>query len=388
MYHKSELLDHPNHTFQCAIIGGGLAGLCLSIQLAERGISVVLFEKNQYPFHKVCGEYISMESWDFLQSMGVPLAELNLPAINQLGISSQNGFMLNHTLDLGGFGISRYTLDHTLSRIAKDKGVEILENCKVNSVDLSRNEVYTIQTSLGVFSASVLCGSYGKYTPSFIQKSENYHSPENEGKGNYIGVKYHIKTGLPENKIELHNFKDGYCGVSKVDQGLYCLCYLTTAKNLNDNGKDIKVMEENVLYRNPHLKRYFSEAQFVRPEPLVISNVRFKKKQTNVDGIFLLGDAAGSITPLCGNGMSMGMLASKLLADELIMLFADKQTREQCRNNYEKAWNDVFKHRITAGYYLQHLFGKAQLTDYTLKLLDKFPSVTSRLVALTHGQPF
>ena len=56
-------------TYDCGIIGGGLAGLCLAIQLADRGISVVLFEKNQYPFHKVCGEYISMESWDFLEGL-------------------------------------------------------------------------------------------------------------------------------------------------------------------------------------------------------------------------------------------------------------------------------------------------------------------------------
>lgn len=388
VYHKSELLDHPNHTFQCAIVGGGLAGLCLSIQLADQGISVVLFEKNQYPFHKVCGEYISMESRDFLQSLGVPLAELNLPVINQLSISSEKGFMLSHPLGLGGFGISRYTLDHSLARIAEAKGVVVIENCKVNSVDLDNHKVYSVQTSQGVFFAGVVCGSYGKYTPSFIQKNEDYHSGVNAERGNYIGVKYHIKTDLPVNKIELHNFKDGYCGVSAVDQDWYCLCYLTTAKNLSKNGKDIKSMEENVLCRNPHLKRYFSESQFVRAEPLVISNVQFKKKQTNVDGIFLLGDAAGSITPLCGNGMSMGMLASKLLASELLLLFANQQTREQCRNNYDKAWNESFKKRITAGYYLQHLFGKEQLTDYTLKLLDKFPSVTSWLVALTHGQPF
>jgi flavin-dependent dehydrogenase len=45
--------------YDVAIIGGGLAGLSLSIQLAKKNYSVVLFEKEKYPFHKVCGEYIS-----------------------------------------------------------------------------------------------------------------------------------------------------------------------------------------------------------------------------------------------------------------------------------------------------------------------------------------
>jgi len=49
------------HTYDVGITGGGLAGLALSIQLAKAAHKVVLFEKEQYPFHKVCGEYISRE---------------------------------------------------------------------------------------------------------------------------------------------------------------------------------------------------------------------------------------------------------------------------------------------------------------------------------------
>jgi len=121
-------------TYQCAIVGGGLAGLCLAIQLADKGISVILFEKNTYPFHKVCGEYISMESWNFLNELGLPLEELNLPRINELGISSESGFMLNTLLPLGGFGISRYSLDNYLCEIARKKNVNVIENCKVFDV--------------------------------------------------------------------------------------------------------------------------------------------------------------------------------------------------------------------------------------------------------------
>lgn len=59
--------------YDIAITGGGLAGLSLAILQAKAGNSVVLFEKNSYPFHRVCGEYISLESWDFLESLGLPL---------------------------------------------------------------------------------------------------------------------------------------------------------------------------------------------------------------------------------------------------------------------------------------------------------------------------
>src|SRR5437762_3669846 len=105
--------------YDVAIVGGGLAGLALSIQLSKKGYAVVLFEKEKYPFHKVCGEYISLESWDFIMGLGLNLEQLNLPIIKKLVVSSPNGKYIEEKLPLGGFGISRYTLDHELSKIAK-----------------------------------------------------------------------------------------------------------------------------------------------------------------------------------------------------------------------------------------------------------------------------
>jgi len=316
-------METQTNKYDCAVIGGGLAGLCLAIQLADRNISVILFEKNQYPFHKVCGEYISMESYDFLAELGLPMQSLQLPIITKLGISSEKGFMLEHNLELGGFGISRFSLDEHLFQIALKKGVVILQNCRVNEVQRIGLQDFIIKTSQGNFSSEIVAGSYGKYTPSFINLGKEVE--KNAGNINYIGVKYHIKANLSPDRVELHNFKDGYCGISKVDRDWHCLCYLTTAENLLQNGKDIKKMEENVLFKNPFLKNYFTKSQFVSPQPLVISNVKFSKKQTQTDGIFLLGDAAGSITPLCGNGMSMSMRASRLLAIAQHLVGGDHQ---------------------------------------------------------------
>jgi len=372
--------------FECAIIGGGLAGLCLAIQLADKGISVVVFEKSKYPFHKVCGEYISMESWPFLESLGLPLRDLALPKIDSLGISSDRGFMLNHHLGMGGFGISRYSLDHHLFEIASRKGVRVMQECRVTDVHGHAAEGFQLRTSAGDFHAGIVCGSYGKYTPQFIGIPES--SASHADNQNYIGVKYHIQTDFPSNRIELHNFSDGYCGISTVDRGWHCLCYLTTARNLMQNGKDVKQMEEAVLFQNPFLKSYFKNSRFINAQPLIISNVQFHQKQTDSNGIFLLGDAAGSITPLCGNGMSMGMRASKLLAQQLIPFFNGKQTHEQVTQSYRRAWNHAFGTRIKAGYHLQKLFGKSRTTDFALRLLDQSPWLTSKLVSLTHGQEF
>src|SRR5215203_4468811 len=125
--------------YDVAIIGGGLAGLALSIQLARKNYSVILFEKEKYPFHKVCGEYISMESWIFLENLGLPLSSLNLPKIDTLNLTAPNGKSFTTQLPLGGFGISRYTIDSLLSVIAKEIGVHLLEEAKVEDVSFKNN---------------------------------------------------------------------------------------------------------------------------------------------------------------------------------------------------------------------------------------------------------
>jgi flavin-dependent dehydrogenase len=370
--------------YACAIIGGGVAGLSLAIQLADKGIQTIVFEKNTYPFHKVCGEYISMESWNFLLSLGLPMNDMNLPLIKKLGISSEKGFMLNAPLTLGGFGISRYTLDQKLFILAKSKGVVILENCKVLNVTNENADTSTITTTFGMYNAQIVCGSFGKYTPSF---AKNVNAPSKKNI-NYIGVKYHIKTDFQKDKIELHNFQDGYCGISKIENDSFCLCYLATSDVLKQSGNEIKKLEENILYKNPFLKQIFIKSQFIFEQPCVISNITFHKKDTYANGIFLLGDAAGTITPLCGNGMSMGLRASFILSQLLVSFFNSHADKEYLIQAYQHAWNNQFNLRIQSGYYLQSLFGKKNTTHLVLKTLDKLPAVTQKIIKLTHGKPF
>jgi flavin-dependent dehydrogenase len=367
--------------YDCVIIGGGLAGLCLAIQMAKSGHSIILVEKNTYPFHKVCGEYVSMESYAFVQSLGVNLDKMNLPRINQLNVTAHNGYRISSSLAMGGFGISRYTLDNELAIIAKNSGVLVLESCNATNVKL-QNNAYLVVTSKGTINSKLVFGSYGKIDPSFIERNNV------KKKGEYIGVKYHIKIQFPDNLIELHNFKDGYCGISKVDNEAVCLCYLTTTKNLNANNNDIKELEKNVLMKNPHLKKYFTESEFIFEKPLAISQIGFSKKQTYKNDILLLGDSAGAIAPLCGNGMSIAMRSSKIISAYVSMYLQNKLAKNELIQLYNNDWNRNFSVRIKTGFYLQKLFGKRFSTIISLKILNRFPMLFNKLISLTHGKIF
>ncbi len=373
-------MSEVKHTCDCLIIGAGLAGLSLAIQLADQHVSVVVVEKKQFPFHKVCGEYISMESWDFIKSLGLDLDRLKPSIINQLTVTANNGYKLSTALPLGGFGISRYTLDNELKEIAEKKGVLILDKTSVTNVVYNTGYIITTTSPQHVkLFSTVVIGAYGKYTPKFISEKA---SSRNE----YIAVKYHIKMPFAADTIELHNFKNGYCGVSMVDQDTLCLCYLSRKDNLLASNNSIKQMEQNILFKNPFLKEYFAQAQFLYKEPLVISKIYFGKKTfTNSLGVLPLGDAAGTIAPLCGNGMSMALLSSSILKGLVIRFLKGEMDLTNMMKRYELEWNNNFKGRIATGEVLQNLMGNNMLTFSTLIMLKCLPHVLRKVISLTHG---
>jgi len=370
-----------------AIAGGGLAGLALSIQCANAGYRTILFEKERYPFHKVCGEYVSFESWNFLEELGVPLSQMNLPVIRRLLVTAPNGKELGQNLPLGGFGISRYKLDAILAEIARQKGVEVMEGIKVDDV-MFKNEMFNVQCSTFNGQCKVAVGSFGKRSNLDVKWKRKFILQRHNKLNNYIGVKYHIKTNWPEDLIALHNFEDGYCGISQVEENKYCLCYLTTAKNLERCANSIHRMEREILCRNPHLKRIFENADIVSQSPVTISQVSFEKKEQVYNHVLLAGDAAGMIAPLCGNGMSMALHGSKIAFAQIHLFLQNKIPRWQMEQDYANAWKKQFSGRLRTGRTVQRFFGSILLSDLLISLLKPFPSLTDKLISQTHGQPF
>ena len=374
-------------TYDLAIIGGGLAGLALSIQIANAGYKVVLFEKEKYPFHRVCGEYISLESWDFLQGLGIDLRSLNVSHIKRLWVSSVNGRSFEQELPLGGFGISRYKLDHELAKIAKQKGVVIFEQTRVNDIQFS-NDSFNMESAKGIFKATIAVGCYGKRSNLDVKWKRPFIVAKKNKLNNYIGIKYHIRYDFPPDLIALHNFRKGYCGISKIEDDQYCLCYLTTADNLQSSGNDIKKMEQRILSVNPHLKKIFNECEMIRDEPVIISQISFDKKELIKDHVLMIGDAAGMITPLCGNGMSMALHASKIAAEQIRKLLTGIISRELMEQNYADTWNENFESRLRTGRMIQRLFDNATLTTLMIRLGKTFPGLIRTLITKTHGRPF
>ncbi|AQG80393.1 NAD(P)/FAD-dependent oxidoreductase [Spirosoma montaniterrae] len=370
------------------ILGGGLAGLVSALELARAGHGVVLVERKTYPFHKVCGEYVSNEVRPYLESLGVDLAGFGAANINRIQISSPSGQLLESQLDLGGFGISRYKLDYELYKLCEAAGVRFMLGKAVEDVTTQtglqhkpdfRHHI-TLNTGETLESRLVI-GAFGKRSRldksldrAFIRAS----SP-------YVGVKYHVLMNFPDDVIALHNFRDGYCGMSAIEDGKYCVCYLTTRANLRQFG-NIPDMEQAVLHRNPHLKQVFDNATFLYDKPEVINEISFAPKRAVENHILMAGDSAGLITPLCGNGMAMAIHGAKLASQLSDRYLRGNLSRVELESRYQHAWSARFARRLWVGRTVQRLFGNERLTEAAVWAFGAFRPALRGLMRQTHGE--
>ena len=368
-------------TFDVIIVGGGLAGLTSAIHLSTRKKRVLLIEKNEYPKHKVCGEYISNEVLPYLNSLGINPINEGAKQITKVHISTTKSNLIKGELPLGGFGMSRYFLDNLLVKKAHLNGVQILKDT-VDSIHFKKDSFTITTKSSGVFQSKITIGAFGKRS-SLDQKMKRKFIQK---KSPYLAVKIHVKGVFPENLVALHNFKGGYCGVSKVEDNAINVCYITEYRSFKKH-KNITDFQEQVVFKNEHLRKIFKESTPVFEKPLTISQVSFQTKNPVEDHVIMCGDTAGMIHPLCGNGMGMAISSAQLASIRILQfLNGEIKTREGLEKQYLRDWNKEFKIRLKAGHFIAWLFRNQTISQIAYSILKRIPSLLPKMIKFTHGK--
>lgn len=372
-------MEHP----EVIVIGGGLAGLTAAIHLSRKGVPVKVFEKEVYPKHKVCGEYISNEILPYLESLEIDLLELNPPHINELFYSTRKGNSIKANLPLGGLGLSRYNLDNFLWKKAKENGAEVLFD-EVVQVQFDNDEEFEIETASGKnYKTPIVLGAFGKRS-GLDKKLERNFIKE---KSSWLAVKSHYRHfDFPVNQVALHNFNGGYCGLSKTETGAINVCYLASYSSFKKH-KNPKIFKENVLMQNQHLHKFFNEAEELFEKELSIAQISFSKKKAVDEHILMMGDAAGLIHPLCGNGMAMAVHSAKIASEVILDQEKNSFRRKNMEKEYEMRWNKTFRKRLQTGRMLQNILLNPSLAEASQRLVKTIPSILPRIISQTHGRP-
>ena len=364
------------------IIGGGLAGLTAAIHLSKIGFQVTVVEKNEFPKHKVCGEYISNEVLPYFNWLDLKIADLHPTTITKLQFSTVNGKTIKSNLPLGGFGISRYTLDEYLYKKAIASGCKIIQDL-VEGIAFEDDTFIVTTSNKTILKVKIVIGAFGKRSNIDQKLNRNFI----QKKSPWLAVKGHYSGNFPSDLVGLHNFKGGYCGVSKVEGDVINICYLADYETFK-KFKNVEEYQNNVVSQNPHLRTIFEKSDLLFEKPLTISQISFEKKQAVENHILMIGDTAGLIHPLCGNGMAMAIHSAKIVS-ELVEKYCNDEimSRNELEKKYIQEWNSNFSQRLKIGRFLSNLLQKQKLSDILMRILITFPFLLPKIIKETHGKP-
>ncbi len=307
-----------------AIIGGGPAGTAAALEARRRGLRVAVWERDRFPRHKVCGEFISAEALPWLWQE-IPQSLARGAAIHRAEFISAKGFQWGFSLPHSARGLSRHLLDAALWESAAEAGVEEHPGEGIRSVrKLSGpgdENVWELESLGGVGQTAktliVACGRWWHL--------EGFPSPARQAKpgGEWIGAKAHFAGLKPRASVEMYLFPGGYCGLAPIEDGKCNVCCLVNQHRIRDVGSSGMDNLSAWLARvscHPALQARLRGAAQVSPV-VTTAPVRLERRSATKDGALLVGDASGFLDPFTGEGISMalhsGRLAGNAIAESL-----------------------------------------------------------------------
>lgn len=369
------------------VIGGGLAGCSMAVQLARRGHDVLLLESAVYPVHKLCGEFLSPEVRGLFRELGVEdEIDAERPAsIRRVAITTRDGREWRASLPGEAIGLSRWTLDPLLFDAATRAGAVGRQGTVVRDVSGTARAGFTVKFQadgrIVEERARTVVGAFGKR--SRLDRSLGREA--RSGGSEFVAFKMHYRGADLDDWVELHAFDGGYCGMSHVENGLVNVCLIARVSALRDAGRSYDALRDGLMRTNAALARRFDELEPAMERPVTVSQVSFRTRSTFEGDVMMVGDTAAMIAPLCGDGMAMA-LRSAAMAGPLVAGYLDGRIAfDELKGQYTRSWRSGFGRQLGIGRVLQAGLFRPVVARLGVGVLSVFPQLGDFLVRATRN---
>lgn len=299
------------------VAGGGPAGLALAAGAARAGLDVLVLERRGLPADKACGEGLLPGAVEALQALGaVPLLEpegwARLSAVRWI---DDGGAVAEARLPApGGLGVRRLALSRALLALARRAGAEVRERAEVSGHRREAERV-VVETAGGEESARVLVAADGLASP--VRGREGLEAPA-PGPARF-GLRRHFALRPWTDAVEVHFAGGAEAYVTPAGPGRVGVAFLFE--------REAPGGFEGLLSRFPRLRERLGAAP-PDGEPRGAGPLRRRASALAADRVVLLGDAAGSLDPITGEGLSVSLEAAADLARLLPEALARHAGRE------------------------------------------------------------
>ncbi|MDO8645869.1 MAG: FAD-dependent monooxygenase [Candidatus Planktophila sp.] len=296
------------------VVGGGPVGLVTAIHAARAGLEVSVIEPRTGDIDKACGEGLMPEAVRHLAALGIDPPGMDFHGIRYISGNRKAEALFSHG---SGRGVRRTTLHVSLHELARAEKIKFI-NGKVDTIEQKQFWV-----EAGGIRSRYLVGADGLH--STVREQLKLGIPNESTPNSRFGLRQHFHIAPWSDLVEVYWVKNAEIYVTPTNSQTVGIVVLGKSRvNFNEVVSHIPALTQL-------LERAESVSKLRGAGPL-----RQRVRARSVGRVLLVGDAAGYVDALTGEGLQVGFAeaqaaVSAVVADDL--------------SGYEAEWQ-----RITRSY--------------------------------------
>jgi flavin-dependent dehydrogenase len=328
------------------VVGGGPAGSTIAALLAERGIDVLLIEKDRHPrFH--IGESLLPFNIPLLERLGVvdEVDRIGMPKWGVDFVSPTHNktatFQFGDAWDKSlpySFQVRRSQFDHILLRNAATKGARVIEGVRVTGLDLDGpgGVTVTAKDEAGEpwqVAARFLVDASGRDTLVATKlglKNRNRRHASAAVYGHFSGATR--QEGRAEGNISIFWFEHGWFWFIPLADGTTSIGAVCPPAYLKTRKTDVTTFFHDTIAKAPALAARLAGATLTGPATAT-GNYSYRSSSMSGRNYLMVGDAYAFIDPVFSTGVYLAMAGAARAADTVATILAEprKGAREMAR---------------------------------------------------------
>lgn len=366
-------------TIDVAIVGGGPAGLAVAIHAARQGFSTVVFDRQALPADKACGEGLAPPGLRELEALGARQYLTPADCTPLLGIrylQEDGTSVTGRFTPAPGLGIRRTALASALTRTAREAGVHLQERCVVARVVRTPEWVRLTTAQEEVVEARLVVAADGLASP--LRQAQGLEQPVRARAARRFGLRQHFRLAPWSQFVEIHLTPGLEAYVTPAGAERVGVAFLWEHGRVQG-----PISFPNLLRRFPRLRERLegappdSDARGAGP---FLRQVRGRI----LDRFVLVGDAAGYVDAITGEGLTLALRAASTLGNLLPRVLSQGASRASLVP-YERA---VARHYWRYALSVRLMLAIARypaVRTHVLRALARKPALFERLVNFVTG---
>lgn len=289
------------------VVGGGPAGATAARHLALAGREVVVLEKAAMPRHKPCGGGVPGHT---LHTLDIDISPVVDARVSQVVLDGAWTGRQRYTIDAPCVVVERARFDAFLLDAARQAGAQVIERCALKTAARAADGGFVVETPQGVIRARTIVAADGAYSPT--AKALGMGAHEAQGVALEALVAFDDRHSEADRRTAVFEFatvKRGYSWV--FPRGNVMNVGVGTGRP--GEGRTLRDRLAAFMQRVPELRgREVTQIKGGQLPDFCSPRERFTDR-----GLYLVGDAAGFIDPLTGEGIHLAVLSGRRAAEAI-----------------------------------------------------------------------